>query len=183
MEESRKSSGKIKKGVMIPVPPLPSEMDASYSELRNSIIKRIKEIRQRFIVQANLGMIELYWNIGNDILRRQESEGWGARVIDRLSADLREEFPEMNGYSARNLGNMKRFALTWTDPQILQQPVARLQWRSILMLLTKLKNNDVREWYAQKALTPSLTCSFMLSSSVAMQNTMMSSRSWINGKF
>jgi len=152
MEESRKTSGKIKKGVMIPVPPLLPEMDALYFELRNSIIARIKETRQRFIMQANYGMIELYWNIGNDILRRQESEGWGARVIDRLSADLKEEFPEMDGFSTRNLGNMKRFALTWPDPQILQQAVAKLQWRSILMLLTKLKDNAAREWYAQKTL-------------------------------
>jgi len=55
-------------------------------------------------------MIELYWNIGNDILKKQEAEGWGARVIDRLSADLREEFPEMGGFSTRNLRNMKKFA-------------------------------------------------------------------------
>jgi predicted nuclease of restriction endonuclease-like (RecB) superfamily len=97
-------------------------------------------------------MIELYWNIGNDILQRQKSEGWGVGVIDRLSVDLKDEFQEMDGYSPRNLGNMKRFAMTWPDPQILQQAVAKLQWRSIIMLLSKLKDNATREWYAQKAL-------------------------------
>ena len=97
-------------------------------------------------------MIELYWNIGNDILQRQNSEGWGAGVIDRLSVDLRDEFPEMDGYSPRNLGNMKRFAMTWPNPQILQQAVAKLQWRSIIMLMTKLKDNTAREWYALKTL-------------------------------
>ena len=103
-------------------------------------------------MQANTGMIELYWHIGNDILQRQKEEGWGAKVIDRLSADLKEEFPDMDGFSARNLGSMKRFTQTWPDPQILQQAVAKLQWRSILMLLTKLKDNPTREKYAQKAL-------------------------------
>jgi len=152
MEKGRKTSGRIRKGVVIPVPPPLSRMEASYFELRNSVISRIKETRLRFVMQANQEMIKLYWNIGNDILRRQESEGWGASVIDRLSTDLKEEFPEMDGFSPRNLGNMKRFAITWPDPQILQQPVAKLQWRSILLLLTKLKDNAAREKYAQKAL-------------------------------
>ena len=152
MENSRKSKGRSTDGVIIPVPPQISVMDDTYFQLRNSIITRIKETRLRFVMQANIGMIELYWNIGNDILQRQKSEGWGASVIDRLSVDLKDEFPEMDGYSPRNLGNMKRFALTWPDPQILQQAVAKLQWRSIIMLLTKLKDNAAREWYAQKAL-------------------------------
>jgi len=68
-------------------------------------------------MQANQGMIELYWNIGNDILQKQRAEGWGARVIDRLSADLREEFPDMEGFSTRNLRNMKRFAQEWPEIQ------------------------------------------------------------------
>lgn len=152
MKENRKSLGKLKNDVRIPVPPLQSEMDTQYFELRNLIITRIKETRQRFIMQANNGMIELYWHIGNDILKRQKTEGWGASVIDRLSADLKEEFPEMNGFSARNLRNMKRFAEIWQDPSIWQQAVAKLQWRSILTLITKIEDNTVREWYAQKAL-------------------------------
>jgi predicted nuclease of restriction endonuclease-like (RecB) superfamily len=148
----RKKIGESKKDVFIPVPPPESEMDTPYFELRDLIVTRIKETRLRFVVQANSAMIELYWNIGNNILRRQESEGWGAKVIDRLSADLKKEFPEMSGFSARNLGSMKRFASIWTDPQILQRPVAKLQWRSILTLLTKIKDNAEREWYAQKAI-------------------------------
>ncbi|MCL2112227.1 MAG: PDDEXK nuclease domain-containing protein [Clostridiales bacterium] len=152
MGNERKSLGKPRDGVVIPMPPMQSEMDATYFELRDSIVTRIKETRQRFIMQANFGMIELYWHIGNDILQRQESEGWGAKVIDRLSADLKEEFPEMEGFSSRNLGSMKRFADTWPDSAILQQPVAKLQWRSILKLLSKLKDNATRELYAQKAL-------------------------------
>jgi len=149
--DNRKSLGKPRKGVVIPVPPLKSEMDKQYFELRNIIIAKIKESRQRFIIQANTSMIELYWHIGNEILQRQKTEGWGAKVIDRLSSDLREEFPEMNGFSARNLGNMKRFASIWSDTSILQQAVAKLQWRSILTLITKIKDNKTRELYAQIA--------------------------------
>jgi len=151
-DNTRKSLGKPTKGVVIPIPPLQSEMDTQYFELRDLIFKQIKETRQRFIMQANTGMIELYWHIGNQILQRQRSEGWGAKVIDRLSSDLKEEFPEMNGFSARNLRNMKKFADLYSEPSIWQQPVAKLQWRSILILIKKVKNNTMREWYAQKAL-------------------------------
>jgi predicted nuclease of restriction endonuclease-like (RecB) superfamily len=143
---------KSKKDVIIPVPPMQSEMDTEYFELRDLIFTRIKDTRQRFIMQANTGMIELYWHIGNEILQRQKSEGWGAKVIDRLSADLKDGFPEMNGFSARNLKYMRKFAETWHVPSIVQQPVAQLQWRSILSLMTKVKENNVREWYAKKAL-------------------------------
>jgi len=151
-KDERKSLGKQKKGVIIPIPPNMSEMDRQYFDLRNFIIARIKETRQRFIIQANTGMIELYWHIGNEILQRQETEGWGAKVIDRLSSDLKHEFPEMSGFSPRNLKYMRKFAETWTDPAIVQQPVAQLQWRSILTLITKIRDNTTREWYAQKAL-------------------------------
>ena len=152
MDKARKSMGKDREGVMIPVPPTLSDMDASYFDLRNAIVERVKTTRLNFVLQVNQGMIELYWNIGNDILKKQETEGWGARVIDRLSADLREEFPDMEGFSARNLGNMKRFAKTWPNSEILQQPVAKIQWRSILTLLSKIKDNETREKYATKAL-------------------------------
>ena len=118
--------GKDVEGVIIPVAPLKSEMDVPYFELRDSIVAQIKETRLRFVIQSNTAMIELYWNIGNDILQRQKSEGWGAKVIDRLSADLKEEFSEMDGFSTSNLGNMKRFASIWPDSAILQHPVAKL---------------------------------------------------------
>lgn len=148
----RKTMGKPIDGVNIPVAPLESEMDQCYRELRDSIILRVKNARVRFVTQANIGMIGLYWEIGNDILHRQNTEGWGAKVIDRLSKDLKEAFPEMNGFSPRNLGNMKKFAATWSNNVILQQVVAKLPWRSVIMLTDKVKTEEARLWYAQKSL-------------------------------
>ena len=150
--DDRKSQGKTRKGVLIPVPPMKAEMDKPYYELRDSVIKLIKETRLRFVIKANTEMIALYWSIGNDILQRQKTEGWGARVIDRLSVDLKEAFPEMSGFSPRNLMYMRQFAESIPDPTIVQQAVAQLQWRSILILMSKLKDNATRELYAQKAL-------------------------------
>ena len=152
MPNKRKKMGREVKDVIIPVAPLKSEMDAPYFELRDLIVSRIRESRLHFVMQANTGMIGLYWKIGKDILQRQKSEGWGSKVIDRLSADIKKAFPEMDGFSARNLANMKRFAAAWTNRAILQQPVAKLQWRSILKLMSKVKDNAGRQWYAKKAL-------------------------------
>ncbi len=71
---------------------------------------RIQQARLRTVLAANGAMLQLYWDIGRTILARQAHEGWGAKVIDRLSADLREAFPDMSGLSSRNLRYMRDFA-------------------------------------------------------------------------
>ena len=95
-------------------------------------------------------MVLLYWEIGKTILRRQEREGWGAKVIDRLSADLRTAFPDMQGLSPRNLKNMRTFAAAWPDEAIVQQAVAQLPWATNIVLLSKVYDPKERLWYAQK---------------------------------
>ncbi len=71
-------------------------------------------------------MVLLYWDIGRVILDRQEREGWGAKVIDRLAADLREAFPDMRGFSPRNLKYMRAFAAAWPERAIVQQLAAQI---------------------------------------------------------
>jgi predicted nuclease of restriction endonuclease-like (RecB) superfamily len=82
-------------------------------------------------------------------LERQEREGWGAKIIDRLSADLREAYPDMSGLSLRNLKYMRTFAAAWPDPSIVQRVVAQIPWRINLALLDKLNDSAVRQWYAE----------------------------------
>jgi len=82
----------------------------------------------RVVLAANSAMVLLYWDIGRVILDRQASEGWGAKVIDRLAADLREAFPDMKGFSPRNLKYMRAFAAAWPDRTIVQQFAARIPW-------------------------------------------------------
>jgi len=148
----RKHMGKAKKDVLIPVAPQHGEMDAPYFDMRDSVVKRIKECRTELIIKANTAMTMMYWHIGNEILARQSAEGWGTRVIDRLSKDLNESFPEMSGFSSRNLKYMRKFSEIFNDEQIVQQVVAQLPWRGIITLMDKLSNNDERIWYAQMAL-------------------------------
>jgi predicted nuclease of restriction endonuclease-like (RecB) superfamily len=94
----------------------------------------------------------MYWDIGNAILQKQNSEGWGAKVIDRLSYDLKEIFPDMGGFSPRNLKYMRKFSDSWPDREFVQRTVAQIPWRSNLAILDKLKDPDLRLWYVRKTI-------------------------------
>ncbi|MCC7080407.1 MAG: DUF1016 family protein, partial [Burkholderiales bacterium] len=97
---------------------------------------------------ANAAMLQLYWDMGRTILARQAREGWGAKVIDRLSTDLRDAFPDMSGLSPRNLRYMRDFASAWPDPEIVQRLLPNLPWGQNVVLLDKLCDPQTRLWYA-----------------------------------
>jgi len=92
-------------------------------------------------------LIILYWEIGRLILERQEAEGWGAKVIDRLSVDLNREFPNMKGLSSRNLKYMRAFAETYPAHAFVQEVLAEITWYHNITLLEKVKDAVQREWY------------------------------------
>ena len=114
--------------------------------------ERIHTAQQRATLAVNRELVLLYWQIGRDILDRQVQQGWGAKVIDRLAHDLRSAFPNMKGFSPRNLKYMRTFADTWTEIEFVQQAVAQLPWGHNLVLLEKLSTQEARIWYAQKAI-------------------------------
>jgi predicted nuclease of restriction endonuclease-like (RecB) superfamily len=124
----------------------------SYARVLADIKRRISSERVRAVLAANSAMVLLYWDIGRMILARQNREGWGARVIDRLSADLRESFPDMHGLSPRNLKYMRAFASAWTDRAIVQQAAAQLPWFHNCLLLEKVNDPDIRLWYVKSAI-------------------------------
>ena len=97
-----------------------------YESLLAKIKTRIRQAQTRAALSANAEMITMYWDIGRMIHQRQQMEGWGAGVIPRLAADLKNELPEVKGFSERNIGYMIRFAREYGPPPILQQPVAKL---------------------------------------------------------
>jgi predicted nuclease of restriction endonuclease-like (RecB) superfamily len=132
-------------------PPSAAELPADYMQLLDELKLRIRQERLRAVMAANAAMVLLYWDIGRAILDRQEKEGWGAKVIDRLSADLRREFPDMQGLSPRNLKYMRAFAAAWSDRQIVQQVAAQIPWFHNCVLLDKVKDSEARLWYARKA--------------------------------
>lgn len=125
---------------------------AGYTDWLAELKTRIHTAQQRAALAVNRELVRLYWHIGRDILDRQAREGWGAKVIDRLAHDLRTAFPDMKGFSRANLMYMRAFAEAWPDEAIVQQAVGRLPWGHNLVLLTKLKNPDLRLAYAQRAI-------------------------------
>lgn len=103
---------------------LSPEMPEGYSSLLSILKERIREARFRSALAVNRELVLLYWQIGQDILARQNNGGWGAKTIDRLAADLRRNFPEMTGLSPRNLKYMRAFAAAYPDREFVQQVVA-----------------------------------------------------------
>jgi predicted nuclease of restriction endonuclease-like (RecB) superfamily len=86
------------------------KLPSDYQAFLHSIKTRVQQAQLKAVVAVNTELIVLYWQIGREILQRQETEGWGTGVIDRFSKDLHAAFPQMKGFSPRNLGYMKRFA-------------------------------------------------------------------------
>lgn len=101
---------------------------AGYEQLLTQLETRIRGAQLNAARAVNAELVLVYWSIGRDILDRQEREGWGAHVIDRLSADLLQAFPEMKGFSPRNLKYMRAFAHAWPAESIVQQVAAQLPW-------------------------------------------------------
>ena len=151
MNSERKSVGRRRKEVSFPAPVGKIERPADYAALLGEIKDRIRSERLQVVLAANAAAILLYWDIGKRILERQDKEGWGAKVIDRLSHDLREVFPAMRGFSPRNLKYMRTFAAAWPDRRIVQQVAAQIPWFHNCVLLDKARDPQTRLWYAEKA--------------------------------
>jgi predicted nuclease of restriction endonuclease-like (RecB) superfamily len=123
-----------------------------YDDFLNSLKERIRNAQIRAVLSVNRELVLLYWQIGNEILTRQQQQGWGAKVIEKLASDLRKTFPDMKGFSARNLKYMRAFAEAYPDEQIVQQPVAQIPWGHNVRILDAVKDTNERQWYAQQTI-------------------------------
>lgn len=127
---------------------IPADYPAWLADLK----QQIQSAQQRAALAVNRELVLLYWQIGQDILERRSEQGWGTKIIEHLARDLTVAFPNMKGFSRRNLLYMRSFAEAWPDREFVQQAVAQLPWGQNLLLLTKLKTREEREWYAAKAI-------------------------------
>jgi predicted nuclease of restriction endonuclease-like (RecB) superfamily len=144
-KDRRKEAGMNERPVLLTEPP------EGYSGWLADLKSRIHTAQQRASLAVNREMVQLYWQIGQDILARQAAQGWGAKVIERLSQDLRAAFPEMKGFSSRNLKYMRAFAEAWPNEEFVQQAAAQLPWFHLCTLIDKLKTPEERDWYLRKA--------------------------------
>lgn len=127
----------------------PSEVvPVGYRELVEHLKSEVRRARLRTARVVNTELLLLYWDIGNAILQRQATDGWGTKVVERLAADLRAEFPDMRGFSRSNLHSMRKIAAAWPRTAFVQQAVGQLPWGHVVVLVDKLDDQPIRDWYA-----------------------------------
>ena len=149
---SRLARGRTREDARFTAPPSLAGLPDSYGTTLEEIKSHLQSARIRAVLAANPIVIEAYWHTGKIILQRQQEAAWGAKVIDRLSADLRKAFPNMQGLSTRNLLAMKIFAREFPNSPIAQQPVAQLPWGHVLQIIQRIKDPVDREFYIRETL-------------------------------
>jgi predicted nuclease of restriction endonuclease-like (RecB) superfamily len=158
MEKKRGSVPSPRDLQHIAVPP-------GYNSFLKDLKERVRQAQLRAALTVNRELLALYWYIGKSIVERQQAEGWGNAVIDRLGADLQKAFPGLNGFSRTNVYRMRSFYLAYRDfqanvPQLVGQfdknalppPFADLPWGHNVLLIEKVKDRAERIWYGQKAI-------------------------------
>ncbi len=129
--------------------PQPDEYTAFIHHLKT----RIQQTQVRAALAVNQELIGLYWGIGQEIVEAQTRHAWGDKVLEQIAEDLKSAFPEVTGFSRRNLYRMRQFYLAYHEQnQIVPQAVAQLPWGQNVILLEKLKTAQERLWYAQQTL-------------------------------
>lgn len=121
-----------------------------YNDLLKSIKTQIKDARLKASFSVNRELILLYWNIGKQILDRQDKAGWGSKIIEQISKDIRTIFPEMKGFSPTSLKYMRIFASRVRHREIGPQAVDQLPWGHIRCLLDRFDNPQDLFWYTNK---------------------------------
>ena len=123
----------------------------TYAGFLSDVKTRLKTARIRAHLSANRELLELYWDVGRMIAERQNLEGWGAAVIKQLSADIQREFPDLKGFSIRNIWRMRSFYLAHGEGVIkLPTALAQIPWAHNILLIEKVKDPAARLWYMQQ---------------------------------
>ena len=133
-----------------------------YSFFLDDLKKRVVESRYKAARSVNKELIMLYHHVGMQILESQARHGWGTKIIDQLSRDLKSAFPEMKGFSPRNLKYMRKFAEEYPDTEFVQQVVAQLPWGHNVFLMDLVTDKQIRMFYIKKALEHGWSRSMMV---------------------
>ncbi|MBD1865043.1 PDDEXK nuclease domain-containing protein [Trichocoleus desertorum] len=121
-----------------------------YEKFLRNLKERIRNAQVRAALAVNKELVLLYWQVGKDILSRQQQAGWGAKIITQLAADLKRELPDIKGFSRSNLLYMRAFAQAFPDESIVQDVLGQITWYHNISLLEKLKDAEERVWYAKQ---------------------------------
>ncbi len=129
-----------------------SIITTEYAEFIETLKADIGRTQVKAALAINRELVLLYWRIGNGILAKQKELGWGAKVVEQISRDLRLAFPTMKGFSPRNLKYMRAFAENYANEQFVQQLAAQIPWFHNCVLLDKVKDLTESEFYIRKTI-------------------------------
>ncbi|HLB55720.1 MAG TPA: PDDEXK nuclease domain-containing protein [Coxiellaceae bacterium] len=130
------------------------KLDSDYVELINHLKEKVKTAQLKAAMSVNREVIGLYWYIGHQLLEKQKNSSWGSGLIETISLDLQNAFPETHGFSVTNLKRMRIFAEKYPHfREIGAQPVHQLPWGHIVFLIHKIKKLEEREWYIHKTIS------------------------------
>src|SRR4030095_9256175 len=166
-EGARRSRGRTRDGAAFPAPPTLAAMPPGYAGVLADLKSRIQAAQSRAALAVSRELIGVYWYVGRTIVERQAEAGWGDAAVERIAHDLRHAFPDLKGFSPRNIWRMRAFYLAWSGaskklPQAvaeseaadtakkLPQAVAELPWGHNVLLLEKLARAEDRLWYAER---------------------------------
>jgi len=122
-------------------------MESKYLKFLEEVKVKIISARITAYRKLNRELIKLYWDIGKLIFERQRQFGWGRSVVEQLAKDLHKEYPATEGFSARNLWDMRRFYIEYKDSENLQQLVAEIPWGQNLVIMSRIKDIREKEFY------------------------------------
>lgn len=134
---------------------IPLQVNKEYKNFLREIKEKVKTANLRAALAVNQELIKFYWEIGNLIIEKQKKANWGEKLIDALARDLKESFPDTQGFSRSNLHSMRKFAETYVSFEIVQALPGQLPWTHNLVLLEKVKYSEERFWYAKQAIEES----------------------------
>lgn len=131
-----------------------------YREFFNELKTKIRNAQLKAAISASRELIQLYWDLGKNIVETQRKEGWGSKVLERIAKDLQNEFPGVEGFSRSNIFRMKAFYLAYSNcltavRQLQDDPLSpffNIPWGHNFVLLDKLKSFEQRLWYAKKVI-------------------------------
>lgn len=134
------------------------ESNDKYFEILNDIKRTLVVTRNKIVENANKELILMYYSIGSKLIMNNK---WGSSFIDNLARDLKMEFPTIKGMSARNLRYMQKFASEYDNDKFLQGVLAKLSWNHNQILMDRLKDKEIRKWYAKETLENSWSVSIL----------------------
>lgn len=123
-----------------------------YAALLTELKDKVKSAQIKASLSVNSELIKMYWEIGKEILILQEEQQWGNKFLELVSKDLLDSFPNIKGFSLRNLQHMRKMVRQYGNTSITKQLVSQIPWGHNIIILQRIKNKDHALWYIQKTI-------------------------------